>query len=168
MYIKVKASFSDFEPGWKDDDELLSVRIPAQANVRSEVSVGGKDAADAAAGATSAATGIILAANVALSGSMSQVWGMINGMQLFVNLPLFDIVFPAYSQGATKAMITIATFDVMPTDDVFAAVDAPEEDSFDPKFESVGYEATSFTQNLGTMFLTVLVMLFIPVCLLAL
>ena len=28
MFVKVKASFSDFEPGWQDELELLSVRVP--------------------------------------------------------------------------------------------------------------------------------------------
>ena len=55
----------------------------------------------------------------------------------------------------------------MPTDEVFAVVDPPEEESLDPKFEDVGYEATSLILNLGTMFLTLLVMLLIPLCLLA-
>lgn len=80
MFIKVKASFSDFEPGWDDEDELIAVRIPHQKNDRTELSAEAREAAGAAASSTSAATGIALATNVAMSGSMSQVWGMINGM----------------------------------------------------------------------------------------
>ena len=28
MYASVKASFSDFEPGWEDDAEIANVKIP--------------------------------------------------------------------------------------------------------------------------------------------
>ena len=86
-------------------------------------------------------------------------------MQLFVNLPLFDVVFPPFAQEAVKALITIATFDVMPTDVVFELINSPEEEQEDPKFEDVGYEAKSMILNLGTMFLTLVVILLIPLCL---
>ena len=51
---------------------------------------------------------------------------MINGMQIMVNLPLFNVAFPSLSQKMVEQLITIATFDVMPTDEIFAAtIDAP-------------------------------------------
>ena len=84
--------------------------------MRSALSEDAKAAAAAAAASTSTATGVALGVNVALSGAMSQVWGMINGMQLYVNLPLFDMVFPSFSQEAVSSLNTITTFDVMPTD----------------------------------------------------
>ena len=67
-----------------------------------------------------------------MSGAMSQVWGMINGMQIFVNLPLFGVEFPPMSLSILNALIAIATFDVLPSDDVFAAAftlpDEPDDD----------------------------------------
>ena len=84
-------------------------------------------AVSAAGKSTQAATAATLGVNVALSGAMSQVWGMINGMQLLVNLPIFDVTFPALSQQMVDDLITIATFDVMPSDDVFDATLAPPE-----------------------------------------
>ena len=134
--------------------------------MRSVLSEDAKAAADAAAASTSTATGVALGVNVALSGAMSQVWGMINGMQLYVNLPLFDMVFPSFSQEAVSSLNTITTFDVMPTDEIFALIEAPDEEQEDPKFASVGYEASSMILNLGTMFLTLIVMMLIPFCLL--
>ena len=166
MFVKVKASFSDFEPGWQDELELLSVRVPIQKNVRSALSPEALAAAGAAAESTSTATGATLAVNVVLSGAMAQVWGMINGMQLIVNLPLFDMVFPSFSQEAVTSLITITTFEVMPTDEIFATIDAPEEEQENPNFASVGYEAISMILNLGTMFLSLLVMMLIPILLL--
>ena len=46
---------------------------------------------------------------------------MINGMQLLVNLPLFDVHFPSLSKTMVDDLISIATFDVLPTDDIFDA-----------------------------------------------
>ena len=86
-----------------------------------------KKAVGAAGASTQAATAATLGVNVALSGAMSQVWGMINGMQLMVNLPLFDIQFPPISQAMVEDLITIATFDVLPTDPVFELLSPPAD-----------------------------------------
>ena len=53
-----------------------------------------------------------------LSGAMSQVWGMINGLQILVYLPLFAMEFPPLSNMMVGDLITIATFDVMPASDI--------------------------------------------------
>ena len=50
-------------------------------------------------------------------------------------MPLFDVVFPDISLSMLQALITIATFDVLPTDDLFAIAfdDLPDEcDDDDP------------------------------------
>ena len=120
----MRAKFSDFEPGWKDEADLIRVLIPAQEEQASE---GATQAVSAAGKSTQAATAATLGINVALSGAMSQVWGMINGMQLMVNLPLFDITFPSLSKMMVEDLITIATFDVMPTDQIFEATLHPPE-----------------------------------------
>ena len=66
---------------------------------------------------------------------MSQVWGMINGLQIIVNLPLFNMVFPDLSKMMVSSLITIATFDVMPSDEVFAlTIDPPSDEQADEKF----------------------------------
>ena len=51
---------------------------------------------------------------------MSQVWGMINGLQLFINLPLFDITFPSLSTKSLSGLIEIANFDILPSNDIFS------------------------------------------------
>ena len=64
-----------------------------------------------------------------MSGAMSQVWGMINGLQIIINLPLFNVKFPELSQSMVENMISIATFDVLPSDEVFdATLDADESE----------------------------------------
>jgi len=84
-----------------------------------------------------------------------------------VNLPLFKINFPDLSHEMVYSLITIATFDVLPTDDLFAATLAPpESEQTDQKFIDVGYGSNLMIVNLGTMFLTLVIMLTIPCCLL--
>ena len=98
---------------------------------------------------------------------MSQVWGMINGLQIIINLPLFNVAFPELSQSMVENMIAIATFDVMPSDEVFlATLDAPESEQEDQKFQDVGYGSNFMILNLGTMFLTLVIMLTVPCCIL--
>ena len=63
------------------------------------------------AASTAAAAGTI-AANVVMSGAMSQVWGMINGAQIFIHFPIFNIEFPSISQVFVDNMVTVATFDI--------------------------------------------------------
>ena len=75
------------------------------------------------------ATAATLGANVVLSGAMSQVWGMINGLQLLVFLPLFDVNFPEVSLLMIDSLIAIATFDAVPSDEIFSfLLDAPTEE----------------------------------------
>jgi len=76
--ITVQASFSDFEPGWQDKEDLISMIIP-----KTKVKTASPDEIDSvgdAASSAQAATVATLGANIALSGAMSQVWGMINGL----------------------------------------------------------------------------------------
>ena len=96
---------------------------------------------------------------------MSQIWGMINGMQLLVNLPLFQVAFPEMSLMMVEQLIAIATFDVMPTDDIFGmTIDPPESDQEDSKFIDVGYESNLFVVNLGTLFLMLIFLFTMPIC----
>ena len=56
--------------------------------------------------------------NLLLVGSMSQVWGAINGLQLMVFMPLFWLKFPANANGMNSSLIDIASFDLLPSDDI--------------------------------------------------
>ena len=47
-----------------------------------------------------------------LIGTMAQVWGMINGLQLIVHLPLVNLLFPGNVMEVVSAIISVATFDI--------------------------------------------------------
>ena len=68
-----------------------------------------------------------------------------------------------------EALIAIATFDVMPSDEVMAAIPGiPEEDDdeqADENFTEIGFESNYMIINLGTMFLVFIFILCLPVML---
>ena len=67
---------------------------------------------------------------------------MINGLQLFVHFPLFNMSFPPLANIVVGKLITIASFDILPTDDLFAEIGSPEDDeAYSEKFEGIGYES---------------------------
>ena len=167
-YVIVRADFSDFEPGWDNSKELLRYKIPKQ-NSNDEGTKQMLDSVGSAGASGTAATSAALGANILMSGAMSQVWGMINGLQLFVHFPMFDIEFPMFAQAIVSQLITIASFDVLPTDDLFLAMGAPEEDEpeegdLNYKAYNIGYESNILIVNLGTLFITLIVMLSCPIC----
>ena len=51
--------------------------------------------ADAAAASTASTTGGSIVVKWLVQGSLAQVWGMINGMQLLVHVPTLNVDFPA-------------------------------------------------------------------------
>jgi len=79
QFLKVQAAFSDFEPSWNDTADIIIIEIPKQY-VEPLVSAAAVASAQVAGASTSVATAAALGVNVVMSGAMSQVWGMINGM----------------------------------------------------------------------------------------
>ena len=47
-----------------------------------------------------------------MAGAMSQIWGMINGMQVFVHFPLFNTEIPPGPMEIIKSIIAVAVFDL--------------------------------------------------------
>jgi hypothetical protein len=50
--------------------------------------------------------------SMVMAGSMSQLWGMINGIQFIIHLPVLNINMPANAVLISKSLITIATFEL--------------------------------------------------------
>ena len=68
--------------------------------------------ASTASGATVVLTSVVTVGQTILSGSLSQVWGMINGLQIMVHLPTMNVDFPVNVMKLVNATVTVATFDV--------------------------------------------------------
>jgi len=77
------------------------------------------------------------ALNLLFAGSLNQVWGMVNNMQIVLHAPLLNLQFPANAFLLYEVMINVATFDILPTDDIFLEFfpNLPEDDPYTEKFD---------------------------------
>ena len=93
---------------------------------------------------------------VLMSGALSQVWGLINGLQLFVHLPLFYISMPANAAMLIKRMATIATFDIVDNEKIFGSwlFTFPEDNKpFNGRFSEIGYDSSNMISLMGIAFI---------------
>ena len=90
---------------------------------------------------------------------------MVNGMQIYANLPMFKTFFPAYSAVALEQIIDIAGFDLIPFDVLLdAAVERPEDDgkfALDV-FTDNDYESYYMIFNMGTLVIIFLITITLP------
>ena len=90
--------------------------------------------------------------NLLLQGSLNQVWGMINNMQVVIVTPLMSVNFPGNALLLYNKFITVATFDFLPTDDIYIYLwDFPDDEPFNDKFDMLGYGCQYIINNLGTL-----------------
>ena len=91
---------------------------------------------------------------------------MINGLQILVYLPLFQITFPELSANMVISLITIVTFEVVPAEKILEALfQIPHDEQQNQKFVDVGFEGNYMILNLGTMFIIFMLTLVMPVLL---
>ena len=107
-----------------------------------------------------------------ISGAMSQIWGMVNGLQLFVHIPLFNIIFPETAGVVVEKLTMVATFELLPTDDIYEeSFDLPEEHEVEyldeptkERLDAGDYGSGFFIANMGTLFFVFVMMLTVPIC----
>ena len=119
-----------------------------------------------------AATGASVIIKVATKGALSRVWGMINGIQMIVHVPLFNVKFPESATTITAALIDVATFDIPYFDvisifgeknlrnhteifkkDIFADNDA-DKSHLELELDHLGYSSHYLSVCLGSVYLT--------------
>ena len=97
-----------------------------------------------------------------MAGSLSQLLGMINSLQLIVHLPFFAVAVPANVMTILQVLIPIVMFDIFESDDLMMIADSvfgtelaegnQDEDSLIPdQFADLGYEDYNPIVNLGTI-----------------
>ena len=76
---------------------------------------------------------------------------MLNSQQMVVHMPMYrSLKFPANSMLIVEYMISLATFDLVPTEGIDEAKYYwPEADAFNSNFESVGVESKLMLANIG-------------------
>ena len=90
-----------------------------------------------------------------LAGSLNQLWGMINNLQMLILSALINVQFAGNTSLMFDQMIPIATFDFLPTDDIYGLIftKLPDRDPFNDKFDRLGFESLYIVFTLGTAFL---------------
>ena len=105
--VRITLDFADFIVMGNKTIELSLEKLVGKKKKKetSSIEKGGKAALQAATGAS-------LIINFLMNGALSRVWGMINGMQMIVHVPLFNIEMPKSAIAVTSILIDVATFDV--------------------------------------------------------
>ena len=81
-------------------------------------------------------------------------------MQDLVYLPLSTVKFPATTMYLYSKIIEVVTFDILPTDDWYAAwFNFPKAVPFSPAFEAFDFWSTNFIISVGSMWIFGIIML---------
>ena len=92
------------------------------------------------------------------------LWGTINTLQLIVLVTLFNIVFPDNALFLFKMIATITRFNLIPMDQFINKMFSFEESkSINENFDTMGYETCNLLQNLDTILLFLMGILFTAV-----
>ena len=80
---------------------------------------------------------------------------MVNNLQMVLHAPLINLQFPANAHMIYSVMISVGTFDFLPTDDIYPYFfpGLPEDDPFNDKFDDMDIGSTYLVMNMGTMLL---------------
>jgi len=84
---------------------LVKLKVP-------KLEVGGTESLDNLKNFATATLIVSAILKLVMNGALSQVWGMINGLQLFTHMPLFNVIIPPLAMKLVKTTINIATFDI--------------------------------------------------------
>ena len=98
-------NFRAFNPGL----EMTNYTRPC---VRQVVQNSGAKSINSLAKAAQSATAASAALRIFFRGTMSQIWGFINGMQFVIHLPTLNINLPGNGYLVMKNIAMVATFDI--------------------------------------------------------
>ena len=91
--------------------------------------------------------------NLVMSGSMSQIWGMVESLQVVSHLHLFDVKTPGNVQSFMVFFNEITDFEVLPAEEwTDSMLYAPESVPPSLNFQQAGHDSSLFLPNLGSMF----------------
>ena len=145
-------NFNSFEKGIPlnyEYEEAMTKQVPPGGTVEAVKTI----AKASQVATTSAVIGSTLL-NVVMSGALSQVWGMINGMQVMVHLPSLAVNFPGNAMIVVEQILVIATFDIpyldietlsfgywalSEDDSIFSDLEGDQVDQMIESFDSLSY-----------------------------
>lgn len=90
--------------------------------------------------------------NLLLFASISQLWSAINSLQILVYLPLFWVKFPANASTFTAFLLDIATFDMVPSEEINGEVFVlPDDEPYNVNFQQSKIDSKYAIMILGTI-----------------
>lgn len=102
--------------------------------------------------------GANFALNLTLSASLNQLWALVNAQQLFIMLPLCQVVLPINASKFFGAIAQIATFEIYDLNDhINDILDVPDTEPVSDNFEELGFESKYMLNNMGTMLIFYLI-----------
>mmetsp|Transcript_23308 Transcript_23308/g.22916 ORF Transcript_23308/g.22916 Transcript_23308/m.22916 type:complete len:400 (+) Transcript_23308:2791-3990(+) len=110
-----------------------------------------------------------MAMNLCLAASLQYIWGMINCLQIIVNIPLFSIQIPGNAVLMYSILINFVQLDIIPTEGLYGSVFAfDDSEPLNSNFYDMGYESLNIITNLGSnfLFLAIILVLYLVHCLL--
>ena len=97
--------------------------------------------------------------------SLDELWVVINTLSFIVYLPLFSFIFPDNCQLLMQAFLSVVTFDIIETFQMFGIDVMPftfiETPPFNENFEELGYESSNTVALFGTFNIVVTAMFII-------
>jgi len=98
-----------------------------------------------------------IAMNMALTGSLQVLWGMINTLQILTHVGLFSLNFPANVFLVLKVFMDVANFDLVPVSDIEESMFQFEDTGPHTKnFGEMGKETKHSVLNMGTALIVLL------------
>ena len=145
--------YSDTEGQHLPDSLLKIVKIPPQIGSVSEA-----EAIELMKSITSKSTTFMMSSNfvvnLLLSGSLSQLWSMLNSQQFSLHFPLFNkLKFPGNALSFNEVILQIAKFDMISTGELIDRLIfyLPEEEAYNEGFKNCNYNSTLLVGNISTI-----------------
>ena len=94
--------------------------------------------------------------NIAISGSLNALWGMINNLQIIAHYPLINVLMPANSQILFSVIVRVATFDLIPVEGIMDWIQekfqaSPDHIEVGDNWKEFEYYSTDPVHNLGML-----------------
>lgn len=91
--------------------------------------------------------------NILLNTSLSQLWTLLNGLQIIAHFPMHNVKYPGNTLALLIPMVQVANFDIFPHDLIFPYIfDFPDSNGFNESFNETGYESGFLPENMSTNF----------------
>ena len=106
---------------------------------------------DSVGGGGKLLTVIILVMNLFLSFSANQILAQVRSLSMITHLQMMQLNVPPSAIIFFSALFEFVTFDIIPTEDIYAVILAWENVPYSEKAENIGYASRQIIENTGSV-----------------